>query len=672
MCGIAGAAWTRDQDAVAADTIDRMLACLRHRGPDAGGTQRCESPGRPAAFLGQRRLSILDLSDAGRQPMTLAHGPAAGRVWISFNGEIYNYRELRDELLVRGHRFASETDTEVLLAAYVEYGDDCVSHLRGMFAFAIWDDRDDGSRDAGGPRLLLARDRMGQKPLHYRHDPGGGSLLFASELKSLLAAGVPRRIDRRSLALYLTYQYVPHPRSILDGCAKLPPGHRAVWANGQLTVEPYWTAPFDEPIVGRSVESWRTELRDTLTESVRLRMRSDVPIGAFLSGGVDSSITAGLMQSLSDKPIHTFSIGFPSAAYDETEYAKMAAEKLGTNHHVDIVDPAAMRDLPRLVWHYDEPFGDSSALPTTYVSHFARRFVTVALSGDGGDELFAGYNRYRAVQLANRLDRFPGRWPFRLPIWKLLPKHGSQKSLLHRARRFAEGLAEEHSDRYLKWISHFDMGRLRDFLAADVVDELGDFTTASLIRDAYRAGRSRDLVTQTCFADVQTYLPCDILTKVDIASMSASLECRSPFLDHRVVELASRMPVEMKLDRSRQKAILIDTFADLLPPPIRTRSKMGFGVPIGEWFRGELRPLIDGVLLSDRALGRGLFRPDAVRELVREHQSEEWNHQYRLWTLLMLELWQRAYVDGDVPLDVDALSLDLPGGLGEPRPLAAA
>ena len=654
MCGIAGAAWTRANDAVSADTMASMLACLEHRGPDAGGQQSFGSPTGRGVRLGHRRLSILDLSEAGRQPMQAL----GADVWLTFNGEVYNFRELRDDLRARGHRFRSDTDSEVLLAAYLEYGDDCLQHFRGMFALAIVDLRGDL------PRLLLARDRLGQKPLHYAYDAATGQIVFASELKALLAAGVSREIDPQALALYLTYQYVPHPHSILRGCRKLSPATRAVWQDGVFTEESYWSPPFCEPVTDRTPEDWRDELRATLTESVRLRMRSDVPIGAFLSGGIDSSITAGLMQSLSPEPIHTFSIGFPDPAFDETSYANEAAAQLGTRHHVERVDPSAMRDLRRLVYHYDEPFGDSSALPTTHVSHFARQFVTVALSGDGGDELFCGYERYRAASLAARLDHPLASLLWRLPLWRLLPKSGPQKSLPRRARRFAEAMGAPPADRYLRWISHFDPDRLQTLLSPAVKEQLGDFTTAALIREAYDRCDCRDLMTQTACADVHTYLPCDILTKVDLASMSASLECRSPFLDHRVAELAARMPVELKVEsnrgRVRQKAILIDTFADLLPERIQRRSKMGFGVPIGEWFRGELRPLLDGVLLSERCLARGLFEPSDLSRIVGEHHAGRADHRYRLWTLLLLELWHRAFLDGDVPLRPAEVDLGLP------------
>ena len=657
MCGIAGAVWSDRGNEVSEQAMDRMLAAVRHRGPDAGGQCKLTLPEQRASVrLGHRRLSIIDLSDAGEQPMRAADAD----VWITFNGEIFNYRELRDRLRDTGHRFRSETDTEVILAAYLEYGRDFVSHLIGQFAFAIADCR------PGRQRVLLVRDRIGQKPLFYSHDPTTNRLLFASELKSLVAAGVSREIDPQAVALYLTYQYVPHPKSILAGCAKLPPAHLAEWTADGMSIQPYWQAPFCEPDGSRSTEQWRRDLRETVTDAVRLRMRSDVPIGAFLSGGVDSSITAGLMQSLSDEPIHTFSIGFPIAAYDETRYANEAAALLGTRHHVDRVEPAALRKIRRLVWHYDEPFGDSSALPMTHVSHFAREFVTVSLSGDGGDELFAGYNRYAAASAAARLDRPWTKWLWRLPIWRMIPQSGPQRSLLRRAGRFTEAMAAPPSDRYLRWISHFDPGRLRDLLSPAMRDRLGDFSTASLIRDAYDACGCRDLITQTTCADVRTYLPCDILTKVDIASMSASLEARSPFLDHRVVELAARMPVSEKVrmagGRLRQKAILIETFADLLPESIQTRPKMGFGIPIDTWFREELNPLLHGVVLSDRAIGRDLFDPDTLRRLVREHETAAADHAYRLWTLLMLELWMRAYHDGDMPSSPDELDLGLPDG----------
>lgn len=648
MCGIAGVAWSESStDRVDERTLVRALDAIRHRGPDASGTKRFDTAQSAGCALGHRRLSIIDLSEHGRQPMANEDGT----VWVSFNGEIYNYRELRERLVAAGHQFQTDTDTEVLVHLWEEHGSSLVDHLRGMFAFAIWDTRKQ--------QLFLARDRMGQKPLFFSRS--NGSLTFASEMKSLLVLSQQKReLDPESLALYLTYQYVPAPRSIFAGVEKLLPGECAVYepASNNLARRQYWTPPFDQPDTSRTPEQWARELRETLTEAVRLRMRSDVPIGAFLSGGIDSSITAGLMQSLSSEPIHTFSIGFPQKQYDETHYAREAAERLGTNHHVHTVDPSALDTLPSLIWHYDEPFADSSAIPTMYVSRIARQHVTVALSGDGGDELFAGYNRYEAVKLATRLDRIPGmRALFKSSVWNLLPRTGRQKSLLRRARRFAEGMAAPVSERYLRWIAHFDPAALDELFTAEYRDKLGEWSTASLIADAFTLCPNRDVVTQTCAADVATYLPNDILTKVDIASMAASLECRSPLLDHHVVELAAKMPIELKLDSGRQKAILIETFKDLLPESIQNRSKMGFGVPIDHWFRNELRPLLENTLLSDRALDRGRFNPDVVRRYVREHLDGTHDQHYRLWNLLVLELWSRAYLDGDLPSGPEDIDL---------------
>lgn len=652
MCGIAGAAWTDAAEFVADAPLNRALETIRHRGPDAGGTRRFQSDDH-GCVLGHRRLSIIDLSEHGQQPLSNEDGS----VWVTFNGEIFNYRELREQLVARGHTFRTDTDTEVLVHLWEEHGPSLAEHLTGQFAFAIW--------DTDKRQLFLARDRMGQKPLYLSRN--ASSIAFASELKALLTLRPDaRELDVRSMALYLTYQYVPAPRSIFAGIEKLNPGECLLWEATPNTSEPYvvrrtyWTAPFAERGNSRSPEEWSCDLREALTESVRLRMRSDVPIGAFLSGGIDSSITAGLMQSLSDDPIHTFSIGFPQKQYDETHYAREAAERLGTNHHVHTVDPSALETLPSLIWHYDEPFADSSAIPTMYVSRIARQHVTVALSGDGGDELFAGYNRYEAVRLASRIDAIPGlRSLFSLSIWNLLPKTGRQKSLLRRARRFAGGMAAPISERYLRWIAHFDPAALHELLSPAYREQLGEYSTASLMVDAYSKCPERDMVTQTCAVDVQTYLPNDILTKVDIASMAASLECRSPFLDHHVVELAARMPIELKLNRGRQKAILIDTFKDLLPESIQTRSKMGFGVPIDFWFRNELRPLLENTLLSDRALERGRFDPDVVRRYVREHLDGTHDQHYRLWNLLVLELWSRAFLDDDMPTGPDDIDLDV-------------
>ncbi|WP_437230682.1 asparagine synthase (glutamine-hydrolyzing) [Planctomicrobium sp. SH661] len=655
MCGIAGAVWNRSSGAVDRSTLGQMIAAIQHRGPDDYGMLFSqELPGGNESAvqcaLGHRRLSIIDLG-GGHQPLSNEDGT----VWTVFNGEIYNYRELREELLQRGHRFQTSTDTEVIVHLYEELGARCVERMRGMFAFAVWDQKH--------RRLLLARDRMGQKPLYYRHD--NGQLLFASEMKAILQVpGVSREIDPKAVDLFLTYQYVPHPDSILKGMRKLPPGHVAVLENDHLSLQRYWTAPYAETTEVQnersmwSVKKWQSELRETLTEAVRLRMRSDVPIGAFLSGGVDSTIISGLMQSLSPHPIHTFSMGFPQAEYDERSFARLAAAHLKTDHHEFMVEPSALASLPSLIWHFDEPFGDSSAIPTMALSEATRQIVKVALSGDGGDELFAGYMRYQAVGLAGRTDRFPG-WMKSIlgwNCWQRIPTSTRQRAPGRRIKRFLQAISQTPERRYLRWIGIFDDESRQDLYPAPFRQELGDFDSSRFVVDAYQACPDRDFVTRTTCVDTLTYLPCDILTKVDIASMAYALEARSPFLDHRVVELAARMPIELKFAPGRGKKILIETFADLIPPAIQNRKKMGFGVPIDHWFRKELTGMLRQVLLSDRCLSRGLMRREFLEGLIREHVSGHWDHAYRLWNLLCLECWCRVYVDGPPPLSPPSLS----------------
>jgi asparagine synthase (glutamine-hydrolysing) len=563
-------------------------------------------------------------------------------VWIVFNGEIYNYVELKSELEARGHRFRTASDTETIVHLYEELGPACVERLRGMFAFAIWDDRQ--------KVLFLARDRLGKKPLFYRLEPN--RLLFGSELKALLEVpGLPREVDPQAVDEYLTYQYVPHPHCILRGFSKLPPAHWGMFRDGRFETQRYWTPPFEEAVGSGqwAVDGYdeaKRRLREVLTEAVRLRLRSDVPLGAFLSGGIDSTIVVGLMQQLSSRPVQTFSIGFPVESFDERSFAREAATHLKTDHHELVVEPSALEILPKLIWHYDEPFADSSAIPTMYLCELTRRNVTVALSGDGGDELFAGYERYRAVRLGQRFDRLP-RWCRRVlsaKVWQKVPTSVEQRSRGRRAKRLLAALAESPERRYLTWVSMFDAARRQDLYHPEFARQLARHDSADFVLSAYATCPSRDFVTRTTCVDVLTYLPCDILTKVDIASMAYGLEARCPFLDHEIVELASRLPIEFKLQGGRAKRILIDTFADLLPSRIQRRSKMGFGVPLGDWFRGELRTMLEDVLLDKSTLARGLFEPAAVRRLIDEHQRRQWDHSYRLWCLLVLELWMRRFL----------------------------
>lgn len=666
MCGIAGAAWTAEGEPFDLAVLRRMTLALRHRGPDDEGFHQSAAPqhstasaGRngdsspattagPGAALGQRRLSIIDLG-GGHQPLSNEDGT----IWITFNGEIYNYRELQGPLERQGHRFRTASDTETIVHLYEQYGTGCVDHLRGMFAFAIWDQN---------KRLLfLARDRLGKKPLVYRLEER--RLLFASELKALLQVpGISRELDPIALDEFLTYQYVPHPHCILKGFSKLPPAHWAVYQGGKLTVERYWRADYsrvtgDDPsrdrngTSARSAQDVRRTLRETLTEAVRLRMRSDVPLGAFLSGGIDSTIIVGLMQQLSERPVKTFSIGFPVKSFDERAYAREAAAHLRTEHHEAVVEPQALAMLPKLIWHYDEPFSDGSAIPMMYLSEMTRRHVTVALSGDGGDELFAGYKRYYAVSLASYADRLPQfvRDWMGARVWQRLPARVYQNSRRRKLKRLLWAISDEPRRRYLKWVSIFDQERRDELYADDFRESLGGADPADFLLSAYEECPDRDFVTQTTCADVHTYLPCDILTKVDIATMAHSLECRCPFLDHHVTDFAARLPLDFKLRGRRGKRILIETFSDLLPPSIQRRAKMGFGVPLDYWFRDELRPLLEEVLLDRTTLERGLFRPDAVRRLVDEHVRHQWDHSVRLWSLLCFELWQRTFLDPATP-----------------------
>lgn len=640
MCGITGAAWLAHERMLGDPMLHAMMDRIAHRGPDDSGVFRDTH-----AALGFRRLSIVDL-EGGHQPLSNEDGT----VWVVFNGEIYNFPALRRRLEARGHTLRSHGDTEVLVHLYEDEGTAMFRLLRGMFALAIW--------DTARRTLVLARDRLGQKPLVYRHD--GGRIVFASELKALLAlpeSDVPRKVDPLALDRYLTFGYVPHPRTILERVYKLPPAHYAVWHDGRLTLDRYWDPDWNAEHASDPRDDI-ARLRETLSDAVREQMIADVPLGAFLSGGIDSTIIAGLMRRASNRPVQTFAIGFDDPAFDETHYADLAARHLGTDHHTFRVTPQAWEVLPALAQQFDEPFADSSAVPTWYVSRETRRSVTVALTGDAGDELFGGYDRYRAVALAHWIDRLP-QSPRALlcgPVARALPASTHAKTTLRRVKRMLEGVAEPAETRYLQWVGNFQEAQRvalysnawLDALAAAGAAEPEEADPMSVLSRAFAAAPKRDPVTRTMVADILTYLPCDLLVKVDMASMAHSLECRGPFLDHRVVELALALPLERKLRLrgGRSKVVLKEAFADLLPPAIRTRPKMGFGVPIDRWFRGELKDELRAVLLDPISLGRGLFREAEVARLVTEHVENRADHAYKLWALLMLELWFRYHVDG--------------------------
>jgi len=627
ICGFAGADFDREESR---DLALRMASTMVHRGPDDSGVW-VAGPG--GAALGHRRLSIIDVA-GGHQPMA---SEESGLVLV-YNGETYNFRQLRRELEAKGHTFRTHSDTEVVLHLYEEEGPACVERMRGMFAFAVWDGR--------RRRLFLARDRLGQKPLFYARV--GGGLVFSSELKGLLAfPGIERRVDPVALDRYLTYQYVPHPLTMFEGVRKVPPAHRATWEGGRFSLERYWEPDWAAQVpAGEREASGR--IRELLAEATEMRMISDVPLGAFLSGGMDSSITVALMARASDKPVKTFSIGFRERKFDETDYARLVAERYGTDHTEFTVEPQCLEVLGKLAWHYDEPFADSSAIPTWYVSKMTASKVKVALSGDAGDENFAGYPRYRAVRLAHLYDRFPRLMKsfFSPRLWRHLPVSVEQKSIRRRAKKLVMALNLPPEERYLTWIAIFDEARKKALYAGGMSERLADEPAAAeFVLGAYRRAGGRDFLSRTTFVDLQTYLPCDLLTKVDVASMAHSLEVRSPFLDHRVVEAAVALPIELKMRRLSGKYLLKRAFADLVPREVITRPKMGFGVPISRWFRGELSSFLRHLLIDERSLSRGHFRPAAVRELIDEHTGGVFDHGYRLWSLVMLELWHRTFVD---------------------------
>lgn len=627
MCGIAGSLSFSPDARVEPAMLRAMADQLTHRGPDDAGYY-LDPQGR--CGLSFRRLAIIDVA-GGHQPLSNEDGT----VWTAFNGEIYNFRELRDELLKRGHRFATRSDTEVIVHLYEEEGEACFARLAGMFAIALWDEKKG--------RLWLARDRLGKKPLTYA--VFDGRLHFASEAKAILALpNAPRELDPRALHQYLLFQYVPAPHSIYRGFHKLPPGHFVGLDAGRpLAARPqaYWRVPTPPPFAG-TYEDAKQRLGELLTRAVEKRLISDVPLGAFLSGGIDSSVVVGLMRKLGVSPLRTFSIGFADARYDETAYARAVAQKFQTEHHEFRVTPQAREILDTLAWHYDEPFADSSAIPTYYVSRETRRSVTVALTGDGGDECFAGYDRYRAARMMARLDALPR--PLRAFVSgaaRVLP-HGQARSLTNRLYRLLSPLGVSPARRYLSWINVFTPAMLEAGYRPDFRRRIEFDGPLRWFEELYAAAPG-PAARRANAVDFQSYLPYDLLTKVDIASMACGLECRAPFLDHELVEFALSLPLEWKLGRGGGKRILKDWAADFLPPEVLNRGKMGFGVPVGEWFRHELRDFLMEKLTAADALCVRLFRPEWLRGLLENHQTGRANYEHPLWALLMLELWRERW-----------------------------
>lgn len=624
MCGIAGFV-DRDVDrsdghnAPSFALVHHMCEVIRHRGPDDEGIHVA-----PGVGLGMRRLSIIDLA-GGRQPI---HNES-GTVWVVFNGEIYNYQDLRAELEAAGHRFSTSSDTESIVHAYEEWGEGAFARLRGMFGIALW--------DADSRTLLLARDRAGQKPVHYAER--GGRLYFASEIKSLLAAGaVDPRINVRALDHYLAFLYTPRDESIFEGVRKLPPGHYLRWRAGRVETARYWEIDARETFAGSETDAV-AELDRVLEDAVRSHMVSDVPLGAFLSGGVDSSAVVGMMARSSSRPVKTFSIGFDEPEFDELEHARAVARHFGTEHHEFVVRPDGLSILGDLVSHFDEPFADSSAIPTWYVSEMARRHVTVVLSGDGGDELFGGYDRYLAHPRVSAFDRLgvPGLRKAAAIVWPRLP-HGT------RGKNFLRHVSRDAGGRYLDSIAFFQADERRALFTADLAATLSGGAEATLARHFERFAALPHESRMMRF-DFETYLPEDVLTKVDRMSMAHSIESRVPLLDNHVIDFAASLPSRFKIHNGRRKHVLKEALRPLLPPGILQRRKQGFGIPLGTWFRGGLTDLFNDVLESPRARQRGYFEPAFVSRLLREHLAGRRDHTLRLWQLLVFEVWHREYLD---------------------------
>jgi asparagine synthase (glutamine-hydrolysing) len=627
MCGITGIV-NLDGRAVEADLLARMNEALRHRGPDDEGAYLGESVG-----LAMRRLAIIDLK-GGQQPIANEDRTC----WIVFNGEIYNFRELKKRLEDLGHTFRTDSDTEAIIHAYEQYGADCPRHLRGMFAFAVWDERE--------RRLFLARDRVGKKPLLYAKTRD--SFLFGSEFTALLRhPAVSRDVDGEALHHYLSFMCVPAPMTAYREIRKLEPGHSlTLTSDGELKTERYWQPDFSKKINVTEEEAGERAL-ELLREAVRVRLMSEVPLGAFLSGGVDSSAVVALMAEESSAPVKTFSIGFDEQDFSELHHARRVAEHVGAEHHEFVVRPDALEVLPLLVEHYGEPYADSSAVPTYYVSRETRRHVTVALNGDGGDECFAGYERYAAMRLSEAYRKLPGVLRERVirQAARLLPSSEVKRGRVRRLKRFLQAASLPPVDRYLRWVSVFDPAAKHELYTDEFRRETEGADARRWLAPWFARANGAGVVDASLLTDTMTYLPNDLLVKVDIASMAVSLEARSPFLDHHVIEFAASLPERMKLRGLTTKYVLKRTLKKLLPAENLSRGKMGFGVPVGHWFRGRLQPFLRENLLSERSARRGLLRPGAVRRMVELHTRGERDYTHQLWTLLMLELWFQRFID---------------------------
>jgi asparagine synthase (glutamine-hydrolysing) len=629
MCGICGKIYFDQTHTVDPRELQQMADTLRHRGPDGHGVWTDRHVG-----LAHRRLAIIDLHASAGQPMSNEDGT----IWITFNGEIYNFRELRQVLEAKGHAFRTQSDTEVIVHAYEEYGRSCVERLRGMFAFAIWNTRTQ--------TLFLARDRVGKKPLYYflSHD----RFIFASEIKALLMDDtVPTSPDPVGIDHFLALQSIPAPLTAFQGVRKLAAAHWLELRHGRTEIGRYWGLKYT-PKLRITMADAIAELRTRIAEAVRLRLVSDVPLGAFLSGGIDSSAVVVCMAEQSSRPIKTFSVGFEDAAFDERPFARMVAERYGTEH-MELVVKAPVADvLPRLVWHYDEPFGDASAIPSYAISELTRQHVTVILNGDGGDESFAGYDWYIMTRRLRRGDLFPQRVRQRLSeTLERLAQGWPQHQSLRKIARLAAVMAKDPARRHARWPRSFapdDRWKLytEEYRAATVgSDPEGIFV------DVFTRTDAQDCIDAALNTDVNIYLASDLLVKMDRATMAHGLEARSPFLDHQLMEFVASLPPRFKLQGMQKKRILKAMLRGYLPDVLLDRPKMGFSVPLARWFRHELHDMAHDLLLSSRAINRGYFRSAAIVQMLNQHCSGHEDHSDLLWNLLVLELWHRTFIDGE-------------------------
>jgi len=633
MCGINGIALSsRSSRTIDSVMLERMRDIITHRGPDDQGIFIDASVG-----LGHRRLSIVDVA-AGHQPMTNEDGS----LHITYNGEIYNHTDFRAELEAKGHVYQTHCDTETILHLYEEHGERCVDYLRGMFAFAIWDQR--------RKELFIARDRLGVKPLYYVHSEDG-SLYFGSEIKTLLEAGAIRpKINFRALPDYLANHATSGEETLFEGVKRLLPGHIMVWSDGKVRLKRYWDVTFAESEEPRSDKDYIAEWYDLFRTSVRLRLMADVPLGMFLSGGIDSSAIAAVMSGLVDEPIKTFSVAFAEREANELEYARLVADAFKTNHHEIVVSPEDFfTALPKLVWHEDEPLAHPSSVALYFVSYLASQHVKVVLTGEGSDELLAGYARYRKTILNLGLGRryhslTPGF--LQKSVRQGIERMPSSSKLRQKLSRTFLTLSPDIESIYFDNFAVFPRRMQPELLSFETRERVGMIDPYARVGEVFRQTDASSLLERLLYADIKTYLH-ELLMKQDQMSMATSVESRVPFLDHKLVEFTCRLPERLKLRGGTTKYILRESMKGVLPEAILSRPKMGFPVPIGSWFRGAYRSVIDDYVLSDRALARGIFSPEFVRRLVARHQTGGENHSERLWALVNFEIWQRQFMDGE-------------------------